>query len=244
MPNQPGLINTTINRDDPLKSIKGYDPEKVDMDPKTDTVAGQVESIVNKDSPLMQTARTNAMRIMNKRGILNSTMAGQAGEQAVIESALPIAQQDADIYGRNKMFNAETGNRANEFTASQTNQAALQERSGQQQIELQDNSARIDTAMQKLIGEQETGLQNLRGEQARDIANIEANYRNILQASDSATTYFSNTADGITAILANADIPAQQKQQLIDKQVQLLESGLSVIGGISNLDLNALLDFS
>ena len=32
---------------------------------------------------------------MNSRGLLNSTMAGTAGEKAAIESALPIAQQDA-----------------------------------------------------------------------------------------------------------------------------------------------------
>ena len=49
----PGLIDTSINKKDPLKSIKGYSPERIKLDPTTDTVEGRVEGIIAKDSPLM-----------------------------------------------------------------------------------------------------------------------------------------------------------------------------------------------
>ena len=38
-----GLISTRIDPNDPLKSIAGYDPERLVLDPKLDTVQGQIE---------------------------------------------------------------------------------------------------------------------------------------------------------------------------------------------------------
>jgi hypothetical protein len=51
----------------------------------------------------MSTARASAMETANQRGLLNSTMAATAGEKAAIESALPIAQQDAGFFQESKL---------------------------------------------------------------------------------------------------------------------------------------------
>jgi len=61
----------------------------------TTSVRGHMDSLLNDDSAYMQAARTRAQQQANSRGLLNSTMAATAGEQAAITSALPIAQQDA-----------------------------------------------------------------------------------------------------------------------------------------------------
>lgn len=76
----------------------------------TDTVQGQVESIIKKDSPLMEMARTRAAQGANSRGLLNSSMAVQAGEAAVIDAAMPMASQDASTYARNRELNQGTQN--------------------------------------------------------------------------------------------------------------------------------------
>lgn len=60
-----------------------------------ETVAGQMEGLLSKESPLVTMSRTKAKEDANKRGMLNTTMAVQAGEAAAYQSALPIAQQDA-----------------------------------------------------------------------------------------------------------------------------------------------------
>lgn len=60
-----------------------------------DSVAGQLNGLLASNSPYINAARASSERAMNARGLLNSTMAGTAGEKAAIESALPIAQQDA-----------------------------------------------------------------------------------------------------------------------------------------------------
>lgn len=63
--------------------------------PEDDSVAKKVTGLLSKNSPLVQTARTQASQTLNRRGLLNSTMAGQAGEQAAIGAVLPIASQEA-----------------------------------------------------------------------------------------------------------------------------------------------------
>ena len=61
-------------------------------------VAGRVNSLVSQDNPLMQTAQTRAAQAANARGLRNSSTAVQAGQQAVIETATPIASADAQLF--------------------------------------------------------------------------------------------------------------------------------------------------
>ena len=60
-----------------------------------ETVSGQLNALLSKDSTYMQSARSNAMATANSRGLINSSIAAGAGEKAAIDSSLPIAQQDA-----------------------------------------------------------------------------------------------------------------------------------------------------
>ena len=70
-----------------------------ELDPNA-TVAGQMKKIMDSGSPLLQRAKTNAAKAANNRGLLNSSMAVQAGEEAALSTALPIAQQDASTYAQ------------------------------------------------------------------------------------------------------------------------------------------------
>lgn len=77
------------------------------------SVATKVNEITSKNSPLMQAAKTSGVKFANKRGLLNSSIAGEAAQEAVIKSALPIASQDSqqaygkDIAGMNIAANAQ-----------------------------------------------------------------------------------------------------------------------------------------
>lgn len=69
-----------------------------------DSVQNQMKGLMQKDNPYMQTARTSGMQTANRRGLANSSMGTQAGEMAAIQSALPIASQDAkQIADKNMM---------------------------------------------------------------------------------------------------------------------------------------------
>ena len=101
-----GALNTT-------GTLADYDSSRVASDVNTlatpkpaasyidqakSTVAGQLTSLLSADSPYIKQAETKAKEQAASRGLLNTTLAAQAGRKAAIESALPIAQTDAETY--------------------------------------------------------------------------------------------------------------------------------------------------
>ena len=68
------------------------------VNPTTQTAQGQMNGLLADNSKYMQLARQQAKEQANQAGLLNTTLAETAGERAAIESALPIAQQDANTY--------------------------------------------------------------------------------------------------------------------------------------------------
>ena len=70
-----------------------------------ETVAGQMDKILSSNSPLLQRAKTRAAQAANSRGLLNSSMGVQAGEEAVLTTAMPMAQQDASTYANQGLVN-------------------------------------------------------------------------------------------------------------------------------------------
>ena len=99
-------------------------PALVTVDPNM-TVQGQIKDILDPNSPLMKQAETQALQEMNERGLVNSSMAVGAAQDAMIQNALPIAQQDAST-----MFTAEVQN------ANTINQFQMAELTHQQSLEL------------------------------------------------------------------------------------------------------------
>src|SRR5690606_27145346 len=69
---------------------------------------------------------TRGRQYANRRGVLNSTMAGQAAQQAMIDSATPLATHDASTNYDAKKSNQNAGNAALQFTAGQKNAAESQ----------------------------------------------------------------------------------------------------------------------
>ena len=104
-PPQPDTTTTTTANQDftsgnlELKSDGAYfTPTATPKEPGTDpmeTVEGRLSGLLASESPYLTAAKTRAKQEANARGLLNSTMAATAGEKAAIETALPIAQQDA-----------------------------------------------------------------------------------------------------------------------------------------------------
>lgn len=76
------------------------------------TVAHQVGMLTAQGSPLITQAQTATKQEANARGMLNSTMALQAGQEAAYKAALPIAQQDASTFAEAGRFNAGAKNTA------------------------------------------------------------------------------------------------------------------------------------
>ena len=106
------------------------DPIYRTVDKSTETVQGQLNDIIDWDSPLMTRARSRAVDQMGSRGLSNSTMAVGAGEAALYDTALQIATPDAATYAQASRDNQAVGNQAAQFNAGAFN-AAEQFNTGQ-----------------------------------------------------------------------------------------------------------------
>lgn len=127
-------------------SVQQYTPQTREVNRATETAAGQVESLLANDNPLMQRARTLALQNMNQRGLVNSSMAQGAGVAAMVDRITPIAQQDAEVYSNRALANMDATNRANEFNVGQNNQLFSQGLNIASQFGLQDLSQKFQTA--------------------------------------------------------------------------------------------------
>lgn len=77
--------------------------------PEDDSITPRLTGLLQKDSPLMQQARTGALQFANKRGLANSSIAATAGESAAINAALPIAAQEASQTAAKNLQSTQTG---------------------------------------------------------------------------------------------------------------------------------------
>jgi hypothetical protein len=117
--------------DDALKDVPDlgkpdvaeWNPDATSVNSGTDTVAGQLNTLLDSNSPYITQARNRSQVQANSRGLINSSIAAGAGEEAAIGAALPIASQDADTYNRTRLANYDVSTRAGEFNTNSTNQA-------------------------------------------------------------------------------------------------------------------------
>lgn len=67
--------------------------------PEDDSVVKKVAEITAQDSPLMRQATAMGTRQANRRGLLNSSIAGGAARREQLAVAAPLASQDAQQIG-------------------------------------------------------------------------------------------------------------------------------------------------
>lgn len=90
-------------------ATKEYNPVMGQVD-ANQTVQGQLGDILKRGNPLLEAARARAMQQANARGLQNTSMAAQAGEEAMVSAAMPIAQADAAAYQKQALVNQDITN--------------------------------------------------------------------------------------------------------------------------------------
>jgi hypothetical protein len=241
-PNATGLINapstspatnqTPATVTPSLGTASTQDPAvKWEVSPNQ-TVAGQVKDIIADNSPLMQQAETRALQKANSRGLLNSSLAVGAGQSALYDAATPMATQDAAMHGKAAESNA-------------TSQNAVNSQNSQLETNVSLNNAATKNAADQFNASQTNDILKLNMDAASktNLANIEASYKTLMQSSASASDLYKQMVLNASNIMSSTTMDAAAKQQAIKNQIALLNSGLGVIGQISNLDLEDLLTF-
>lgn len=196
---------------------KTYTPEDRTVG-QNETVAGQIKGLLDAGSPLLEQAETNARQQMNARGLINSTQAISAGQQALYAAALPIASADAQTYKS-----------AGDMTTTARNQAAQINAGLETQVDTfnttQQNTQLGQAAQaanqQSLTGQQiagQTGLQLIQSETQKQIAQLQADTS--LTAQDKATA----SAQIIARLQADTSLTAQDKQNATQQAIAQLQS--------------------
>ena len=276
----------------------------------TTTVQGLLGQIMAQDNPLMQQARTQSQQQMASRGLLNSSMAIGAGQSALYNVAMPIAQQDAQAYNQTGQFNASAQNQmaqynagnqqqtnlanqtaqnqANQFGADARNQAASSNAaaannmaqynaSNQQQTNLanaqaqnqmaqynatnqfntlqanmqaQNQGAQFNTQQQNAQSQFNASQSNdvlktqMEHQNRTELANIEASYKTLMQANQSAGELYQQTIKNITDLASNKDMDPATKTTMINNQIQYMKAGMGMFEVMNGLDgLTEILNF-
>lgn len=250
-PQAPGVTAPAVATYNP--SLLG-DPTKWNVTPNQ-TVAGQITSILDPNSPIIQQARTQGLELANDRGLLNSSIGETAAMNSAYSAALPIASADASTYSKAAGYNADQSNQfavknqdatntAGQFNSSQTNQMSQAVLSAQTQTAIANLQSQTQTNLANLDNQTKTNLAGLSNANQLALATINGQNQSLLQSNQSASSLFSQITQNIATISASTTMDATAKQQAVDNQLQMLKNGLSINGAISNLNLSSLLDFS
>lgn len=205
-------------------------------------VAGRTAALIAQDSPIMQQARTQAAQAANRRGLLSSSIAAGAGEAAVLDRAVPIANADANLFGQQRLANQNAINSAGQFNANLG--------AGQRNAEAQlgENRRQFDAtqgqnlAMFKDELAQRQTLATLDADTRQKIAQLQATS----QKDSSINSAWGQMMANIQAIQTNKDLTGETKQEMIQGNLAAFSSFAqfwsdSVKNGGG--DVSALLDF-
>ena len=218
------------------------------------TVQSQIKDIIAENSPLMEQAETRALQKANARGLMNSSIAVGAGQSALYDAAAPIAAADAATYARAGEFNAGAQQQVGLANQGSTNQANAQNSQLQTNVSLNNASSANDMAkfrdslntdIAKFNASESNALKKLGmdSQTKMELANIEASYKTLMQSQASASDLYKQMVLNASTIMTNKDMDAATKSTAIKNQIALLNSGLSMIGQIGNLNLSGLLTF-
>jgi hypothetical protein len=143
-------------------------------------VENRLTGLLSKDSDYLKRAKANGVKLANRRGLLNSSIASGASTAAAIDAALPIAQQDAGTfaqsdlskqtflnnraitdqtaYNNSRLSAQEATQRSGEIRQNFEGTEALNRQAAQQQANLADQSFGHQSSLSKQQFEQQSAL--------------------------------------------------------------------------------------
>ena len=196
-----------VVEDVPAEPVEAVVVDPFDMAKLTDSMdlSNKLTEIINTNSPLFKAAQTKAMQNMQRRGLVNSTLAQEAVMNSVINVALPIAQAEVNQLVTNLYYNTDWTNKQK----MQANEAAYNKMLTQVQ-------GRIQHTLQRLVGSQNIGLQNLKGAQAMDLQSLVGQQETALQQQRIKADLWAKYGDWVTTMATTEGADQEAWQNMLD----------------------------
>jgi hypothetical protein len=186
--------------------------------------ATQMDQITSRDSALMRRARTAANAFSNSRGMLNSSIAAGTAMGAMVDRAMPLAQQDAAARRQQALVNQDVMNRAREFEAQASNTAQMHNSQNQTNVNVQ-NAAQANEAA-RLNAQLGTDVSR---QNAQNQTNV-----SVQNASEANETSRQNAQMQTQTSLANADADNRMRENIVQQNAELNRQWLA---GTQSMDL-------
>lgn len=204
-------------------------------------VANQLAKALGENSPYVAQARARAMQTANSRGMMNSSLAAQGGEEAAIAAAMPIAQQDASTYFTNQRDNLAAQNQYGLADKNASLQDILQGRDleNRYRIAKENNDTQLTAAQM-----------NLSAAAAAANANREIALAQLKQQGDQFAATLGFNRDQLNANLDEAKLTREWNaaQNQLGRDTQLTLANLNITAGekqqLANLQQNTLVNFN
>lgn len=211
----------------------GFQAAPYTVDENKGTVQGQLKTIVDKGSPLQQLAVRDANDQMNQRGLLNSSIAIGAAQDAVYRTALPIAQADAGVYDKAMTNTANVENAARQFGAAAENTASQTNAQLGSSIAATNAQEANKLGLAGLDAQTRIALGNLDVAARTKLAAIDTNSRILIQTNASAAEMYAQAVKNIADMSRDPNLRPAAKQAAINSQLNLLNQGLSQLQEVS-----------
>lgn len=185
-------------------------------------LSADISNIIGQNSPIMQRADAVANETSNNTGLLNSSMAVGAAQNAVLGAAIPIAEGDVAAQNAALQSNQSALNAAASTQAGLTQQTTLA------------NTGATNTAL----------MAQLAQENATQLAGLNTKYSSFINANSNASTLYNDSMSQIGAIQNNVNMDATTKSNAINQIIGMLQNGLDMFSSINGLNLGSGLNFN
>lgn len=189
-----------------------------------ETVAGQLRNLISEDSPVLQQARARSQQFAAGRGLQNSSIAAQAGEQAVVSTATPIAAADAATVANRRSQNLSTVNQFGLNEQQHQQQRTLISDQTNASSRLQEEQGQITARLQAMAADQELTRLREQGTINERLTLLDQNFRGIQADLDRGAAldledrrFQNNQLLVISEYAQRAGLSAQEANQELDR---------------------------
>jgi hypothetical protein len=203
------------------------------------TVSGQLMSLLDRDSPYLRQADTRAREEANKMGLLSSSMTVGATERERIAAALPIAQQDAQLFGTSALKEQDYASSSALDTQKTAGQSALATQAHTQNIEALGVQGDIGLTLETFSQAAATERQTTQLEFDAAIANAEMDSTIRQQYLSSSADLNNQFSADVSAILRSPDFKTpEDRGNAIDNIFKVYKANMSFMAEAASVPLD------
>ena len=207
------------------------------FEPEDASVSTELNKVLATDSPLLTQARTRAAQVANRRGLLNSSLAVQAGEAAAFDVALPIASQQAgqlhqsnlqgtQIASTEGLAARELGSRASLLETELGSRETLT----REALRSQETTSAAEITSREAISE--AGIAAQERIAASNVASFERD-----RATAALAQFDRNYAEAFQTIGTNENLPAETREAFLTHLAAVRDSNFNLVEQLYNIDL-------